>query len=247
MYLRWSFAALARRSVTWCQLSLRIRGGWGGRGSVSTCPTRCGTTSGGRGTGRSHSQTNANADRETGKWQGSREFVNQRNEGEIESRERKRQKDRELLSETQWTSETDRPRQRSGHYLGGVLLTVECLRWHQRKRRQLTLPQHCRLAGCDVQGSCYIRGHKMMTLLHLFQAWTWSAVSCSLSKFNTAAEQRDCSWRDEHRNKDTKYIIYNNNYNHKWFIFILFRIKSVTRQNLILSCQNILNFYFLSV
>lgn len=34
------------------------------RGSVSACPTQCGTTSGGRDTARSHSPTNANAEKE---------------------------------------------------------------------------------------------------------------------------------------------------------------------------------------
>lgn len=60
-YLLWSYAALGHKSVAWCLLSLRTRGGWGGRGSVSTCLTQCGTTGGGRGTVRSHSLTNANA------------------------------------------------------------------------------------------------------------------------------------------------------------------------------------------
>lgn len=64
LYLWWSFAALGHRSVVWCQQSLPTPGGWGGRGSVSTCPTRCGTTGGGRGTARSRSLTNANAERE---------------------------------------------------------------------------------------------------------------------------------------------------------------------------------------
>ena len=61
VYLWWSFAALVHRSVMWCQLSPQTPGGSGGRGSVSTCPTQCGTTGGGRGTARSHSPTSANA------------------------------------------------------------------------------------------------------------------------------------------------------------------------------------------
>lgn len=61
-YLWWSFAALVHRSVMWCQLSLRIQEGSGGHGSVSTCPTQCGTTNGGRGTVHYHSPTNANAE-----------------------------------------------------------------------------------------------------------------------------------------------------------------------------------------
>lgn len=74
-YLWRSFVALEHRSVVWCQQSLQTPGGWGVRGSVSACPTRCGTTSGGRDTVRSHSPTNANAEKEKEieRWNGGRQ------------------------------------------------------------------------------------------------------------------------------------------------------------------------------
>lgn len=119
------------------------------------------------------------------------------------------QKDRELQCETQWASETDRPRQRSGHSCEASRCgskVTECQGWHQRKRRQLTLPQHRRLAGCDVQRSCYIRAHKTMTLLHLFHglnnseqrtamAASQNVLRRSLSEFNAAVKQK-CSWEE---------------------------------------------------
>lgn len=91
-------------------------------------------------------------------------------------------KDREIQCETHWMSETDRPGQRSGHFCEASRCgskATECQGWHQRKRRQLTLPQHCWLAGCDVQGSCYIRAQKTLTLLHLFQGLN-KLVCCEL-------------------------------------------------------------------
>lgn len=61
------------------------------------------------------------------------------------------------------TSETHRPRQRSGHYLSGVSL------WEQSDRMPRLTPEEevaagtssTLLAGCDVQGSCYTREHSV--------------------------------------------------------------------------------------
>ena len=213
----WSFAALVHRSVMWCQRSLQTRGGWGGRGSVSTCPTRCGTTSGGRGTARSRSPTNANAGRrkerkveETWWQQGRERFTIQKNgEGEIKRDRKGHRTENFSVRHSEHLKQTDQDRGQDifceASRCGSR--ATECQGWHQRKRRQLTLPQHCLLAGCDVQGSCYIRAHKTVTLLHLFQGpellgELWAAVAASqnvlrtsLSEFNSAAEQR-CSWEE---------------------------------------------------
>lgn len=141
LYLWWSFAGLGHRSVAWCQRSLPTPGGWGGRGSVSTCPTRCGTTGGGRGTARSRSRTNANAERE-----------------------RRVKKDT-----TVWKPDG---RQRSGRFRDVPADGGKCHSRHRRKWRQLILLQHCWLAGCDAQGSCYNRARRTLTSLHLFQGMT---------------------------------------------------------------------------
>lgn len=118
-YLWRSFVALEQRSVVWCQQSLQTPGGWGVRGSVSACPTRCGTTSGGHDTARSHSPTNANAEKEKeiGRWNG---------DGVKRKRER-----------SSWGAEN-----LCKHFCEmsqGRSKVTECRGRHQRKWQQLTL------------------------------------------------------------------------------------------------------------